>query len=153
MEEFLSLAWSLEDGTGNFYKTVREVVADEEAKTVFSSLVNAEETHKATIRETYRTLKGDAMRSDVLTEGSLSGLMESGVTVEEAVAWVKQRDRDPRDILEFSMQLETNSLDFYMKVMREAEDDGVRKTFHVLIDEEKRHLARLGNLLNSMYNG
>jgi rubrerythrin len=121
-------------------------------KSVFNALVKAEETHKAALLDTYRNIKGVAAGSEALSEGALSGLMESGVSVEEAVAWVKQRDRDPRDILEFSMQLETNSLDLYMKVRRESEDEGVRETFRSLIDEEKRHLARLGNLLNSMYN-
>jgi rubrerythrin len=152
MEEFLSLAWSLEDGTGTFYEAVMNTIEGNELKSVFHSLVKAEETHKTALLDTYRRVKGETVKSEALAERSLSGLMESGVSVEEAVVWAKQRDRDPRDILEFSMQLETNSLDLYMKVLRGAEDEGVRETFRSLIDEEKRHLARLGNLLNSMYN-
>ncbi len=152
MEEFLSLAWSLEDGTGAFYEAVMNTIQGKELKSVFHSLVKAEENHKAALLETYRRIKGDTIKSEALAERSLSGLMEGGVSVEEAVAWAKQRDRDPRDILEFSMQLETNSLDLYMKVLRAAEDEGVRETFRSLIDEEKLHLARLGNLLNSVYN-
>lgn len=152
LEEFLSLAWSLEDGTRIFYETVKEVIADKESGMLFDALVKAEEMHKATVLEAYRHIRKDEEGSRKFPEQPLAGVMESGVSVDEAVAWVKGRDRDPRDILEFSMQLETNSLDFYLKALRETEDKEIQKTFHSLIDEEKRHLARLGNLLNSMYN-
>jgi len=78
--------------------------------------------------------------------------MEGGVSVAEALTWLKQKSSSAQDVLEFSMQLETNSLDLYMKVLREAEDEKTREVFRILIDEEKQHLSALGNLFNSMYN-
>ncbi|RJQ47257.1 MAG: hypothetical protein C4538_05430 [Nitrospiraceae bacterium] len=151
-EEFIALAWSLEDGTAQFYATVKDMLLDAAAKKVFDSLVRAEEMHKSNLLEAYRLIKGSNNWTEEARQGTLSGIMESGISVSEAIAWVKQPERQPQDILEFSMQLETNSLDLYMKISRETENEGMRKIFNMLIDEEKKHLLRLGNLLNSMYN-
>jgi rubrerythrin len=150
--EYISLACSLEDGTGKFYGTVKDIIADEGSKKVFDSLVKAEERHKAALLEAYRKTKAVDIGNEGCREGALSGTMESGVSIEDAVAWVKQRGRETADILEFSMQIEANSLDFYMKVLREVEDEEARKAFRILMEEEKQHLSRLGNLINSMYN-
>jgi len=151
-EEYISLACSLEDGTRKFYGTVKDIIAGEESRKVFDSLVKSEEKHKAALLEAYRKIKAVDIRNAGCQEGTLSGTMEGGVSIEEAVAWVRQRDRETVDILEFSMQLEANSLDFYMKVLREVKDEGAQKAFRIIIDEEKQHLSRLGKLINSMYN-
>ena len=151
-EEYISLACSLEDGTRKFYGTVKDIIAGEESRKVFDSLVKAEEKHKAALLEAYRKIKASDIRNEGCQEGALSDTMESGVSIEEAVAWVRQRDRETVDLLEFSMQLEANSLDFYMKVLREVKDEGAQKAFRIIIDEEKQHLSRLGKLINSMYN-
>ena len=74
--------------------------------------------------------------------------MESGVSVKETINWFKEEKRTVKDILELSMQIETNSLDLYMKMLREIEDDA-KKVISTLIEEEKAHLSRLGRLLES----
>lgn len=151
-EEFISLAMALEEGTRKFYENVKNVIEDKEAIEVFNSLVKAEEMHKKNLLEAYDRIRGGAPGIGEAQNRSLSDKMESGVSVDESLTWVKQPGRKPQEILEFSMQLETNSLDFYMKVRREVKDDVVQKTFNFLIEEEKHHLSRLGNMLNSMYN-
>ena len=78
--------------------------------------------------------------------------MESGVSVKEAVDWLKQDKRTTRDIFELSMQIEANSLDFYMKMLWEIEDADAKKTIAELIEEEKAHLSRLGRLLETKVN-
>jgi rubrerythrin len=75
--------------------------------------------------------------------------MESGVSVKEAVDWLKQEKRTTRDIFELSMQIEANSLDLYMKMFREIEDADAKKVIASIIEEEKAHLARLGRMLET----
>lgn len=152
LKEFISLAWYLEEGTAQFYKTVEGLLDDEAAKKIFESLVKAEERHKSNLLEAYRLQTGSDTWTKQEREDLLSGMMESGISVSEAIAWVKEPERQPQDILEFSMQLETNSLDLYMKISRETDSAEIQGIFKVIIDEEKQHLERLGNLLNSMYN-
>jgi rubrerythrin len=47
------------------------------------------------------------------------------------------------------MQIETNSLDLYSKILSQTGDEKVKNVFHVLIEDEKIHLSRLGRLLGS----
>ena len=150
-EEFISLAWMLEDATRVFYDKALGVLADEEAKKIFSSLVSAEEIHKEKLLNALKKLTGSTVH-EVLSMKPVSGFMESGVEVESAVSWLRAEGRSLHEVLEFSMQLEINSLDLYYKISRDLPDAAAGKTFEVLIAEEKEHLARLGNLLNVRYN-
>jgi len=73
--------------------------------------------------------------------------MEGGVRIDEVVSFLKGSDKTLLDILEVSMQLEINSLDLYIKILRNIEDAGAKKVFDILIEEEKNHLSKLGKLL------
>lgn len=148
-EEFTALAWALENGTGAFYMEVEEFLQDQEAKGVFESLIKAELKHKEKLLEAYSLIKGIPVTHESLRKEGLEGIMEGGVSVENTLSWVKSKERTLQDILEISMQIETNSLDLYVKILREIEDEGAKKVFNLLIGEERTHLSRLGRLLES----
>jgi rubrerythrin len=148
-EDLLSLAWSLEDGTGMFYSRMRDLSEDEDVREIFESLIRAEEAHKSKLSDAYRTFKGSEITDKVEQEKSINGYMEGGVSVEEAVNWVRKGNADLQDILELSMQVETNSLDLYLKMLGEVDDELAKKALSSLIEEEKIHLSRLGKLLDS----
>ena len=151
-EEFITMAWSLEDGTRRFYESVKDAVADEESRGVFDSLVKAEEKHKETLVQEYMHIKGMGIKNGKYGEEQLSGTIEGGLSIDEAMTWLHESKRDLTDILEFSIQLETNSLDLYLKIFNKLENKDTQKIFGILAEEEKKHLLRLGNLLNSKYN-
>lgn len=146
-EELISLAWALEGGARLFYEKIREFVRDNEAKQIFESLVKAEEKHKMILLKTYRQIKGVDITGELLVKGSLTGFMEGGISIEDALLWLKAQDRTLQDILELCMQVETNALDLYIKMLREIEDENSKKVFYALIEEEKSHLLTLANLL------
>jgi rubrerythrin len=54
------------------------------------------------------------------------------------------------DLLELSMSLETNSYDMYIKMSRTVPEEKAKKVFTQLVAEEKEHLARMAELLDSM---
>jgi rubrerythrin len=149
-EELISLAWMFEDGTGLFYEKAGDTVSDQEARHLFSSLVSAEHKHKANLIDAYKKLKKREISGELLKNKTAQGFMESGVSLEDAVSWLMQEDRQLRDILEFSMQIETNSLDLYTKIFRRIDDKETGEIFLSLIEEEKAHLSRLGKLLGSI---
>ena len=149
IEELLMLAWSLEDGTGMFYTQMRDLSDDDEAKQIFESLIKAEQMHKSKLSEAFRHIKGREITDDTVQDTSIRGYMEGGVSIEEVVSWIKKENASLQDILEISMQVETNSLDLYMKMLREVEDELAKKALNALIEEEKSHLSRLGKLLGS----
>ena len=146
-EELISLAMALEEGSRIFYVNVEELTLDTEAKNVLKTIAEAEEKHKTQILQAYKLITGENLTDDILNREPLRGIMEGGVRIDEVVSFLKGPDKTLLDILEVSMQLEINSLDLYIKILRNIEDAGAKKVFDILIEEEKNHLSKLGKLL------
>jgi rhodanese-related sulfurtransferase/rubrerythrin len=152
-EDFIALAWKLEDATRRFYQQARACVSEGDARQVFTALVNAEQKHKQKLIDAYKEVKTSDIAEGVLVDDNEEGYMESGISLEEAVAWLRQKDRNLPEILEYSMQLETNSLDLYTRMMSRIENENAKKVFSILIQDEKLHLERLGRLLGNKFKG
>ena len=73
-------------------------------------------------------------------------VMEGGILVSEALKWAKGKKL--RDILEFSISLESNSYDLYLKMGRKVEDQNSKQVFKILSEAEKKHLEQLTSLFN-----
>jgi rubrerythrin len=149
-EELMALAWFLEDGSRKFYSELVDMLTDREAKDLYRQLTKAEENHQATLLQLYKEFSGNGSSpgfpESVVPPGREGGdVMEGGVRVSEALQWAKGRKMP--DILEFSLSLETNSFDLYLKMEREMKDEHSANVFHVLSAEEKQHLERLSALL------
>jgi rubrerythrin len=78
-------------------------------------------------------------------------VMEGGIKVSEAIEWAK--GRSVAEILEFSLSLEANSYDLYVKMERQAKDKRSAEVFHLLSGEEKQHLERLSALFEKRIKG
>ncbi len=148
VEEFVALAWGLEEGARVFYSRARELVEDADAKDLLSTLVKAEESHKASLAKTLNRIKEKEMTDDLIKGSSPDNIMEGGISVEKAIEWLGNQENNLISVLELSMHLEANSLDLYMKIYDELENDIAKKVFSGLVEEEKTHLERLGNFLD-----
>jgi len=148
VDEFVTLAWALEEGARIFYSRAMDMVSDTEARDLLSTLVKAEENHKATLAKTLGRIKEKEIIDDILKESSLDNIMEGGISVDKALDWVRDQKEGLISVLELSMHLEANSLDLYMKIYNELENKDAREVFSGLVEEEKAHLEKLGNLLN-----
>lgn len=147
VEELVSLALAFEEGSRMFYASVAEITFDAEAKNILNTIAEAEVKHKLKIHEAYRLITGDEFAEDILNRESLKGVMESGVRIEDAISFLKEQGKTLLDILEVSMQVETNAIDLYMKILRKIEDVNAKKVFDIIVEEEKHHLSELGQLL------
>jgi len=147
VEELVSLALALEEGSRMFYASVAELTFDAEAKNVLNTIAEAEVKHKINILEAYKLITGEDFAGDILNREPLKGVMESGVRIEDAISFLKEQGKTLLDILEVSMQMETNAIDLYMKILRKIEDANAKKVFDIIVEEEKHHLSRLGQLL------
>jgi rhodanese-related sulfurtransferase/rubrerythrin len=147
-EEFIALAWMLEEGSRRFYAVVPSLVADEETRKLFSELAAAEEHHKVSLLKLYMTLAGEKPASDFpesIIPGAATGdTMEGGMSVSGALKWVK--DKKPEAILELAIALETNSYDLYIKMRRQMKEAESTEVFDRLSKEERRHLELLAEL-------
>jgi rhodanese-related sulfurtransferase/rubrerythrin len=147
-EEFIALAWSLEEGSRSFYAVVPSLVADEETKRLFSELTTAEEHHKASLVNLYRTFTGKKPTPDfpesIIPAEAAGDIMEGGMHVSEALKWLKGKNLEA--IFELAMALETNSYDLYIRMRRQMKDAESREVFDRLSKEERRHLELLAEL-------
>jgi len=148
-EEFIALAWSLEDGSRKFYSELAGVLKDQEAKDLFRDLIEAEERHQASLLKLYKEFPGRMSdlgpMGSAISAGDESDVMEGGIRVSEALQWA--HGKNLAEILDFSISLEANSYDLYVKMGRRIEDQQSAQVFHLLSDEEKQHLERLSSLL------
>ncbi|BCR05861.1 sulfurtransferase [Desulfuromonas versatilis] len=147
-EQYVALAWWLEEGARRFYAQLAEMLQDREAASLFRELTTAEEHHKATLLAVYEGLAGRPAREDfpsgVLSAEPRRGMMEGGVAVEEALEWA--RGRQIKDIVELAIAVETNAYDRYLILQRELSDEHACRVFEVISDEERRHLRKLTQL-------
>ena len=142
-QELTMLAWMLEDGSRLFYVGMDEFLRDEDAKKLFQSLAKAEVNHGKTLAKLYTIFSGGRTVEDDLPSRR-DDIMEGGIKVDEALLWAQ--GKDVIAILEFSILLETNAFDLYLKMERKLEGDA-KKVFLLLAEEEKKHLERLAALL------
>lgn len=150
-EEIVGLAWALEEGSKLFYQGVAEhFTQDEETKQMFNWLVAAEKNHEKHLLETFESLSGtkpDFVKLRHKFSDSLNGsVMEGGVIVKEALAWIK--DKGVSETLELAMAMEVNALDLYIKMSRTIDDKKARQVFEKLSEEEQVHLEKLAELLD-----
>jgi sulfur-carrier protein adenylyltransferase/sulfurtransferase len=150
-EEFIALAWTLEDGSRRFYAGLEGLVSDKETGKLFHDLVTAEEHHKASLTDLYRTLTGKEPGSgfpgSVVQIENSDDVMEGGMGIREALKWAE--GKGSAAILELSMSLETNSYDLYIKMRNRMEDEKSQQVFDRIAGEEKNHLEKLSELFES----
>ena len=152
-EELVSLALALEEGSIRFYTGVAELTSDAAAKSIFTTIAEAEAKHKTNILHAYTLVTGENISEDILNREPLKGVMEGGVRIEDAIGYIKKQGKSLLDMLEVAMQVETNSLDLYIKMFREIGDVNAKNIFGGLIEEEKLHLSKLGKLLGEKASG
>jgi rubrerythrin len=121
-------------------------VNDAEGRALFGELVKAENNHKSNILKAFREMRGADISPTYLDDMSSKGVMEGGVFLKDTLEWLNGNNRSIKDILELSMQLETNSLDLYFKIMNDTDSADIKAIFSSIIEEEKVHLKHLGNL-------
>jgi rubrerythrin len=76
--------------------------------------------------------------------------MEGVIRIDRAVAWATAPGRSTRDVLDLAMQVEANSLDLYLKLVRREDLAPLRPLLERLVGEEKAHLAGLGKRLEEV---
>lgn len=150
-EEIVALAWSLEEGSRFFYQGVSDHFSDDkEAREMFNWLVSAEKNHERHLLETYESLTGgppDFARLRAKFSDSMSGtVMEGGIVVKEALAWIK--DKGVAESLEMAIAMEVNAYDLYIKMSKTIEDTKAQQIFKKLSEEEQVHLKKLAGLLD-----
>ena len=144
VEELISLAWSLEEGSRKFYTELPALLSDQEAVDLFHDLVIAEEHHQSMLADLGQKLTTGAVAFP--GKETPGDVMEGGMKISEALNWV--RGKELTDVLDLAISLETNSYDLYIKMGRRGSDAKAKELFSLLSSGEKEHLERLSGLLD-----
>jgi rubrerythrin len=142
--DMASLAWALEEATRQFYRKLADRYPGNIAAQLFSSLVQAEEHHKATLASLHESLSSEPVGR--MYDQQEQKIMEGGIEMEAALKW--SEEKNIIDILEFTLGLESNAYDRYLGMLDAVEDEPSKQVFRSIAGEEKGHLKRLADLLD-----
>jgi rubrerythrin len=145
--EMVKLCYSLENGLQTFYKNIQKRTKIETIENLFMKLAQIEENHKKRLRELYGKIKPSDEDLESLGSDAGEGMMEGGFNVE---AFTQQNEPfldTPHRVIDLAMMLETQALDLYLRFSQKTENKDTKAVLFKLSDEEKAHLALLGDWL------
>ena len=137
----LTLSYALADGLQQFYASLTEKVESGVQKNLLTRLAGFEDKHKAWLAKEYSLLGGDD--SLPLLPPVDQAIMEGGRSVKQFLARVRPDFLTMEDIFDMAMMFETQAMDLYSRLARQAQDASSRELFLRLVDEEKMHLGYL----------
>jgi len=149
-QEVIGIAYQMEEGLRRFHQEIQEKTADPDLRDLLTRLIKAEETHKSNLLELLETvIKGDQKAGAVMASLSTTdqNLMEGGIDLAE---FMHQNERYLETVpgyLEIAMMVETQALDLYVRMASESINPITRAVLFRIGDEEKTHLAMLGQYL------
>jgi sulfur-carrier protein adenylyltransferase/sulfurtransferase len=146
-EEIVALAYAMEDGMGDFYTRMAEDMDDAEVVRVFTILGGVEEKHKQRLFELYMTLDPSVRDQESLESKVVSEHMEGGYTTDVFLEKNRHVLKTVEDILNLAMTLEAQSMDLYARYSQKIVKQPSKEVLFDLAEEEKAHLASLGDLL------
>jgi rhodanese-related sulfurtransferase/rubrerythrin len=148
-EETLIVAYSLEEGLRAFYLSMIPEVKTEAAKNLFEKLADIEIIHQDRIFEEYLNATGKEIDRATFEESIVSPAMEGGLSTEEYLDMYDPDLESPVEIVSLAMAIEAQALDLYTRAAERAE--GERKSaLSRIADEERTHLAQLGDLMETV---
>jgi len=145
--EMVRLSYSLENGLQRFYGNIQKRMKIEAIENLFMKLAQIEENHKKRLRDLYGTIEPSGQDLESLGSDAGEGKMEGGFNIE---AFTQQNEPfldTPHRVIDLAMMLETQALDLYLRFSQKTENKDTKAVLFKLADEEKAHLALLGDWL------
>jgi rubrerythrin len=148
-EEIIILAYGMEEGLRQFYSAIAEDTEDSAVVKILTELAEVEEKHKQKLLALYITLNHASTDKETFETQIVSKVMEGGFTSEEFLEKNRPAMQTVPDILNVAMMLETQALDLYSRYSQKIKEGQGKKIFYEIADEEKAHLAALGQLMDT----
>ncbi len=148
-EEIIILSYGMEEGLGQFYSAIAKDTEDSEVANTLTELAGIEENHKQKLFGLYLTFDQATTDQQTFETKIVSKVMEGGFTTEEFLEKSRPALRTVPDVLNVAMMLETQALDLYSRYSQKIKDDQGKTILYEIADEEKAHLASLGQLMEA----
>ena len=146
-EEVIALAYGLERNLQAFYAAAADALGQAPAAGLLRRLAEIEVRHQQRLYALYRTLVAKALGEEEFSARVGSELMEGGFAADQFMARHKAALASQASVLELAMSIEAQGMDLYVRYAESVSDPKAREILLGLADEEKAHLARLGELM------
>ncbi len=149
-EKTLVVAYSLEQGLGDFYLSMIPIVKNDDAKNLFQKLSEIEVKHRDRIFDEYMKISGQSESREKFEKNTVGEAIEGGLTTQEYANLFKPDWESIKDIIELAMSIEAQALDLYMRAANKISNLQSKKALTQIADEERMHLIQLGKLMDSV---
>lgn len=148
--EALLVAFGLETGLKEFYATQENAAATPEVKALFNKLGSIEVKHQDRLVVEYNRLTGKTANREELETLTSGPDMEGGLTTEEYMNLFNPDLESVVDIVSIAISIEGQALDLYIRAAADSSDEEGRHMLMQMANEEKTHMALLGDLLDEV---
>jgi rhodanese-related sulfurtransferase/rubrerythrin len=145
--EIITLAYGLEKALQLFYETLQKQTPDRELQDLFGKLARVEVKHAQRLFEVYVQLEPGGQDLPAFEAGVVPGTLEGGFDAREFLETNQSHLQTVPQVLDLAMMLETQALDLYLRFAERCSQAQTKEVLISLAEEEKTHLANLGQLL------
>ena len=149
-DEIIVISYGMENGLKIFYEIIKEGVENPEIKELASKLAGIEQGHKEKLFQLYLATNHGVDNIGNFEDDIVSNVMEGGFTVNEFMEKNREAMNETEGILTVAMMLEAQALDLYLRYSRKMVDEEVKEVLYRIAQDEKRHLAALGTMLEKI---
>ncbi len=148
--EVLKTAYSLEQGLRDFYLDMADQFNEPPVHDLFLQLAEIEVKHQDSIYEMYTEMVEDPLSREAFESGITQKALEGGRTTEEYLAAFSSDLTSETVVISLAMSIEAQALDLYLRAAAQAEEGVSQEAFYRIANEEKAHLAMLGDLMEEV---
>lgn len=147
-EEIILFAYGMEESLGGFYAEASGKTGDAESAQLLTKLAGIEEKHKGQVLALYRSITGTDDDRAVFEARAVRGALEGGLSTEDFLKTVTGKEHALEDVFSVAMMFEAQAMDLYKRYSEELKEPDARTLLYDLAEQEKAHLAALGELMN-----
>ncbi len=148
--DVLKVAYSLEQGLREFYVSMEAQAQNEQVKDLFARLSDIEVKHQMAVYLAYCDIYPEKISKDEFEKQVEVKSMEGGMSTREYLDLFEPDLESAFDVVSLAMSIEAQALDLYLRVTDKIENQESRQIIEKIANEEKMHLASLGDLMEKL---
>ncbi len=151
--EITKMAMDMEKEGQEFYRKAAALTGDERISSIFILLAEQEKRHAELFSGLHKIVSetnnlSDEYLYDENVSVYMKALVANKVFKEYELESIKNMD-SVKDALRIGINAEKNSILFYNEIIKNTKSPETLGTLTLILDEEKKHLVDLTNLLNT----
>ncbi len=149
-EDFLTVAFSLEQGLQQFYMDMAGKAQTRSVQDLFEKLGAIEAKHQDAIFAAYTELTEEPISREAFADMVQASAMEGGMTTDQYLASFDPDLSVETEVISLAMSIEAQALDLYQRVGDRVKNPQSLAIVQKIAADEKNHLARLGQLMDTL---